>query len=972
MSSRSFAPAHLCGVALILVLFALGVAVGQTGAAPYLVPADVGVERAADFGGIRFEGLSGFLVDIDAAKVSAVEDLGAVPIALAPGETCWVYLVEDGRIAEFEPPARVLHRSGHEVFLATDGATPMLTASSRSALQGLKQPVRIPDEPRPLARRVDAPPAQKLNDPLIQQMVNELTQTSFVASWQPLDDFETRYTLAPQSELATQWILDQFRSYGLRAEFHYYQQSGQRRNVIATLPGYVDSTQVVYICGHMDSISDTPTVCAPGADDNASGTVAVLEAARIMSQYQFQYTIKFAAFNGEEQGLLGSAAYCNDISNAGENVIAAFNCDMIAYRGTDTGLPDLVIYTNTASQALATTMTNAISMYVPNALEPIVHVEALSGSDHASFWSKGYRAICSIEDEAWGSDFCPWYHTCNDRIERYPQDYCTYCARANLAAVAMTAVPFAPAGPFLAMGSVVVDDDNLGGSSGNGDGIPNPGETIQLTTTVRNLGLSAATGVSGVLHPASSYAAAIDTVSAWNDIPPSGQGQNLTQFRFQVAGDAPDGEDLDFTLTMTDQTGDHPLTFSLQVAAPFLAYRSHVVDDATHGNGNGVADPGEVLVLPVTLANTGGQEAASVVALMSTTSGRLTIIDESATAALIPSGGQGVLAPGYRVAVSALAVDGEDLAMTLSITAGNGYTAQTGFEIRVGSFFVDEVEADAGWSLSVPDDNATTGRWVRVDPNGTQQSGQQVQPEDDHTPAPGTICFVTGQGQVGGSAGEADVDGGKTTLTSPVFNLLNVVNPRVTYWRWYTNNLGNNPNEDTWLVQVSSNGGTSWVDLERTTVSANSWQQKSFVLSSYITPTSQVVFRFVASDVGAGGSLVEAAVDDFEIDGTLSPVNAPDAEARFTLSLGEARPNPAIGGATIAFALPRDGHALVRVFGVDGRLVRTLADGGYTAGPHEIVWDGRNDAGKRVGPGLYFYKLVAEGREINKRVTILR
>ena len=94
-------------------------------------------------------------------------------------------------------------------------------------------------------------------------------------------------------------------------------------------------------------------------------------------------------------------------------------------------------------------------------------------------------------------------------------------------------------------------------------------------------------------------------------------------------------------------------------------------------------------------------------------------------------------------------------------------------------------------------------------------NGSNVQPEDDHTPDPGHICFVTGNGSEGGAAGENDVDGGKTTLLSPVFDVTGGSDLYLSYWRWYTNNLGNNPNADEWVVQVSSDGGLSWVDLQR-------------------------------------------------------------------------------------------------------------------------------------------------------------
>ena len=89
----------------------------------------------------------------------------------------------------------------------------------------------------------------------------------------------------------------------------------------------------------------------------------------------------------------------------------------------------------------------------------------------------------------------------------------------------------------------------------------------------------------------------------------------------------------------------------------------------------------------------------------------------------------------------------------------------------------------------------------------------------------------------------------------------------MTYNRWYTNNLGNSPGTDLWNVQVSD--GVSWIDLENTNLSNNNWVEQRFVLSEYIDLGSTVQFKFSASDLsypgdsGSGGSLVEAAIDDF-------------------------------------------------------------------------------------------------------------
>ncbi len=961
-------------VAITLVVAGAPVRAADPGARETVwIPASVPTDALAGFADLYYDGMSGRLIGVEASRVAGIAALpGAVSVDLRVGEALYVYLVEDAARAEFEPPSRVLVRSGHEVVIATTGGSPALTPESAASLRGLKQPVRITMMPVPWpagapAQGGAALPSREV-DPIIQSMLNDLTEANYVATWQHLDDFETRYAYTNQNVLASQWILDQFHAMGLQADFYYYNDGGQKRSVVATYPGLVDPSKTVYICGHFDSTSENPSTSAPGADDNASGSVAAIEAARIMSQYQFQYTLKFACFNGEEQGLLGSAAYVAQIAQAGENVVGVFDCDMIAYRGIDAAPPDFIMYTNSASQPLTQTLTDVINTYLPGQLEPIPLLSSLEGSDYASFWHHGYKAVCSIEDEAWGDDFCPWYHTSNDRIERYPRDYPLACTRANIGAAAITAIPLNPTGPYLVFGSTTISDDNAGGSAGNGDGALNPGETIELWATIRNVGQGAAQHVSGTLASQSADATVLTGTASWADIPAGGQGTNTTAFRFRINGTAPDRQVLSFDLTMTDDSGSREIPITLNVVAPALRYDFSRIVDSPIGNGNGIPDPGETFEIQVTLANGGGQDAANVQATLTSGNPHLTVLNGTAGSALISAGGRGQLAPAFRVLVTSDAAAAEILTLNLAITAGTGYIASASFPIKVGDAFWDDIEQAGEWTLGVAGDDAVTGQWVQVDPNGTTYGTppQQVQPEDDHTADPGHICFVTGQGSVGGAAGEADVDGGKTTLVSPTFDLRGVRDPVVRYWRWYTNNLGNNPGEDTWLVQISSDGGATWVDLERTTASANTWTEETFPVSSFVTPSAQVVVKFVASDYNAN-SLLEAAVDDFEILGTPEPVAVQDGGRPLVLALEPARPSPTAGKSTIGFTLPAAGRAAIRLYGVDGRLVSVLVDREMTAGAHQIALDGR-----RFAPGVYFYHLNAGGKELSRRIVVVK
>ena len=188
-------------------------------------------------------------------------------------------------------------------------------------------------------------------------------------------------------------------------------------------------------------------------------------------------------------------------------------------------------------------------------------------------------------------------------------------------------------------------------------------------------------------------------------------------------------------------------------------------------------------------------------------------------------------------------------------------------------YFTDFEQGQQGWTVGDSSDDASAGIWEISQPIATyNDQGIQIQPSSDYSPNPGTYCFITGNDVDPNNGGADDVDGGKTTLFSPSFNFESYEEIIISYWYWYTNNIGDNPNNDLWQVRVSNNGGTSWQDLEITSNSVTSWTKKRIILSDYINFTDNMQFQFVAEDSfyngddGSGGSLVEAALDDFLIE----------------------------------------------------------------------------------------------------------
>jgi hypothetical protein len=275
-------------------------------------------------------------------------------------------------------------------------------------------------------------------DPAILDIVNQVSKQNLTDYIQNLQDFQTRFASTSNCELAGDYIYDFFIQSGIDAEYDSFSfaSSYSSNNIVGTIEGQVYPSQIVVICAHYDSDSDQPQTLAPGADDNASGTAAVMEAARIFANQSFDFTVKFICFSAEEWGLYGSANYALEARQRGEDIIAVINLDMIAY--TDSIAEDLDIISNPASEWLADRFFSTSITYTPllNILK-IVNA-SVTGSDHSPFWDRGYSAILGIEDILISN---PYYHTTGDTIDTLNLDFTTEVVKSSLATAADLAQP---------------------------------------------------------------------------------------------------------------------------------------------------------------------------------------------------------------------------------------------------------------------------------------------------------------------------------------------------------------------------------------------------------------------------------------------------------------------------------------------------------------------------------------------------
>jgi PKD repeat protein len=293
-------------------------------------------------------------------------------------------------------------------------------------------------------------------DPVIDGLIGQVTQSKVDTLVRNLSGensvviggssytITTRHTASGTPvEKATQYVYEFMDGLGLTVSYHNWSDSGYTgRNVVGEITGTTLPTEIVLITAHLD---DMPSGgLAPGADDNGSGSVGVMVSAEMLSQQVFNRTVRFIVFTGEEQWLLGAQAYSDMAYQAGDNIVAVYNMDMISYDST--GGPDLRLHTRITSNpgypddlAIANTFIDVVNTYsLSGNLNPILDPDGITQSDHSAFWNNGYPAILAIEEH--DSDMTPYYHTTSDTVSTLNMTYFTNYVKASVGTAAHLAI----------------------------------------------------------------------------------------------------------------------------------------------------------------------------------------------------------------------------------------------------------------------------------------------------------------------------------------------------------------------------------------------------------------------------------------------------------------------------------------------------------------------------------------------------
>lgn len=283
--------------------------------------------------------------------------------------------------------------------------------------------VPLPDKPTPIIYRepLVANTAALRDIQTLRDLMNQMQHDSLQSYLYRLQAFPGRLAGTSGNLAARDWIRTKLQSFGYSASLEPFDSyvNGQYitcYNVVASKTGTVFPNRHVVIGAHFDAVYGSP-----GADDNGTGTAAVLEMARVLADEPAEMTFVFALFDSEEQGLNGSWAYAANAYYGGDSIVCMVNMDMIGSVGNDTEAN--VKYGEQTAYAhlwinLADTLTGLQGAMAGTA----------SNSDHYPFTQYGYDVVYAEE-----AVMSPYYHQSTDSTTHINFDYFTLMAKSTLA-----------------------------------------------------------------------------------------------------------------------------------------------------------------------------------------------------------------------------------------------------------------------------------------------------------------------------------------------------------------------------------------------------------------------------------------------------------------------------------------------------------------------------------------------------------
>jgi hypothetical protein len=478
-----------------------------------------------------------------------------------------------------------------------------------------------------------------------------------------------------------------------------------------------------------------------------------------------------------------------------------------------------------------------------------------------------------------------------------------------------------------------------------------PGEMVCLGAYVKNYGDEPAAGIEASLTCGHGNITIVDGVQGISEILPGDSVRVLCAFSFETASSLANGEVVYFNCEISDSNGNSWTNrISLIGATPVLAVADHQISDAgIGGDGDGVAEPGELIQVDMLVENSGLAGADYVEAALDCSDPYIQVAGTDVVYWSIPPSGHGQVPAKILIDPACPAPSFPQIDVTYRTRSGFEFTDSITLAVGEVGLFEDMENGVGGWTTS-----GTYDFWHLC----------------DHRKHSGDYSWSSSSATL-----HTYVHGMLTILQSPPFIIES--KSELSFWCWYQF-----PNYGTDGFYVEVNDGSDWATLDfigsggalGALATGNDWLEYTYDLSTYPQGTSMTLrFRFVTDieDIEEG-----VYIDDVAIRRTASgkietavPPQEPGAKSN---RLYQNYPNPFNPTTTIRYVLGEAGPVTVSVFNVQGALVRVLEDGPADAGENMVVWDGRNEGGLSVSSGVYFYRLTSARFTETRKMVLLK
>jgi hypothetical protein len=524
--------------------------------------------------------------------------------------------------------------------------------------------------------------------------------------------------------------------------------------------------------------------------------------------------------------------------------------------------------------------------------------------------------------------------------------------------------------PYVVYESHLIDDDVSGDSIGDGDGVADAGEYLELVMTLENIGNQLGTGISALISEHEPYVLVSDSYEEYGNIAVGATAQCYEDYDIYITGDCPDGCVVQLQVEATDGDSTWVSVCNIPVSAPVLSIYGYDVDDSPPGgNGNGCIEAGETVTLSVIYENTGGDDARDATVVMTTSDPYITITQGTAGSSLIASGGTGTPQPEFEFTVSPGAPAFHEFMLDFAVSTPSGYHGDDDIALLVGATTLEEDFEGSGTD------------WTHYNVTSGFVDEWHVETYRSHS--------VDTSWKFGGSASGNYSDSADGALETPTMCV--GAEGEMTFWSWLDAEEESATSAwDCALVEISTDDGETWSNLAPVGgyshlknnnadnplptgtpcwSGTHAWREETFDLTPYEGQRATFRFRF-ASD--AYVTQEGWYIDDISITSTSTGVSDSDSSIPARFALKQNAPNPFNPMTTIAYSLPEAAHVTVRVYSVAGKHVATLRDGVEDAGQRSVVWDGTNDRGQSVGSGIYFCSMTAGEFSDRKMMVLLK